>query len=158
MSRGFACMLALGATLGCSATAERPKHAGDSCPSDVDGALAAVGMTLPERVDCGSFNAAQSAEVSAGLACFMDAVAAGTAVELTVNRCIDCSISSTYVATEDGELLEVVLEADLFGDELRQTRVSTCVRVGFASEGPPAGPECFGAVEQFACQAPLRAR
>jgi hypothetical protein len=136
-------------TSACKAGSDR-----DACPEAVDAALAEVDVVVPDRMDCGRVASFQESEVAAAWECFEDAVADGAAVELTVNRCIDCSIPYTFIATEGGKLYEVVLERDLFGDDLRVTSVASCTSIVFDVDDR-AGPECTGSRELFTCEAPL---
>jgi hypothetical protein len=114
----------------------------------VDELLAEVGASVGARTDCGSLNAlAARPEL---VDCFNAAAARGDSVEFTVNDCIDCSIPSTYVWTPADGTLRVLMEADVYGDELREARVEKCSELRY--EG---GVRCVDPVELYLCKDPL---
>jgi hypothetical protein len=124
--------------------------AGDgSCVWGVDELLAEVGASVGARTDCGTLN---SLEVRRAIfECFNAAAARGDSVEFTVNDCIDCSIPSTYVWTPADGALRVLMEADIFGDELREARVEKCSELSY--EG--GAFHCAEPVVLYACKDPL---
>jgi hypothetical protein len=122
----------------------------ERCPASVDALLAKVEQSAPRRATCGSFNVVQIAEIHAALDCLMSADGVpASAREFSVTRCIDCFIQSTYVATSEGELLHVFIEADAWGDDRREVKVERCSSL-VADEFE--GVRCEGAESLYACE------
>jgi hypothetical protein len=102
------------------------------CPTGVDALLAQVEESAPGRVNCGSFHASsfrtgRRGEVDAALDCFLPADEEGApARELTINRCIDCFMQSTYVVTSEGELFHVRRTGDQYDGQRREVQVERC--------------------------------
>ncbi len=70
--------------------------------------------------------------------------------ELTVTRCIDCLIQSTYVVTVQGEIFHVSREADLFGaDDQREVEVQSCTAI---VEDATEVIRCLDPITLFECQ------
>jgi hypothetical protein len=121
----------------------------DACVWGVDALLAEVGADAAGRFNCGLFNSAQTASIETAVECFENAVAASRTAELTVNRCIDCQIPTTYVASTGGELYAILLEADTWGDSQRHARVETCEAVVWDDEAQDVS--CVGPAERYDC-------
>ncbi|MEY4547245.1 MAG: hypothetical protein RL685_3440 [Pseudomonadota bacterium] len=123
-----------------------------ACPWESEGLLAKVGVVDAQapRVDCGRRDGA--AGLQAVLNCFADARARGTAAEFTRNYCIDCYIAGTFVTLPTGDLFQIFVERDTYGDALRESSVDACSGVSFAG-----GIEvtCLDPVRLFACQGAL---
>ena len=120
---------------------------GGSCVWELDDLLSQVGATTPERSDCGTFNGAQTEQVSTALECLLE-TPDGDAAQFTVNNCIDCSIPSTYVLTPKGDLFHIRMEADQFGDDRREVMVERCDNlIDVADEGV----RCVNASVLYSC-------
>jgi hypothetical protein len=120
----------------------------------IDALLAAVGAPADERTDCGSFNVLDKENIVEGLECFNIAIAASKAAQLTVNRCVDCSIPSTFVTTVDSRLFRIEVEQDHFGDKIRHVVVESCQTIGADTQSDVA---CEGAVTLYQCAEPFDA-
>jgi hypothetical protein len=96
------------------------------CPWSIDALLSEVGEAPFVGRNCGS---ASYTSLKEGFTCFEEQRAAGTAVLFTVNKCIDCSIPFTYLASASGELFELLMEDDSFGDGQREATVARCAAV-----------------------------
>jgi hypothetical protein len=124
-----------------------------ACPWESNGLLVKVGVVDAEapRVDCGRRNGS-SGGLQAVLDCFTEARARGTAAEFTLNYCIDCYIAGTFVTLPTGDLFQIFVERDTWGDALRESSVDACSGVSFAG-----GIEvtCTAPVRLFACQGAL---
>ena len=66
-----------------------------------------------------------------------------------MNRCSDCNIPTTYVATPDGKLYAVLLEDDSFGDGLREVKVQSCDSVALNSAETDF--ECANPADMYTC-------
>jgi hypothetical protein len=88
------------------------------------------------------------------MGCFARAVERDVAVELTINRCTDCSIPTTYVATASGELFALLMEQDEFGaDREREARVESCDEIAL---DPATGDVvCADPIERYSCLDPF---
>lgn len=127
----------------------------ESCPWSIDRLLLQVGATIPNRADCGELSL--GLQLTAGsvverFACFDTARADGRAVELSVNRCVDCSLPTTYLADVRGVLFAVTLEDDGFGDANRTATVEHCDNVVLDAETRDV--RCQGAAALFTCSVP----
>jgi len=125
------------------------------CPWGVDELLGEVGVEVPNRVNCGSYGLGVSpaSEVDAGMQCFVDAILE-QAVQLTVNRCFDCSVPTTYVATPSQQLYAILMAQDFFSEaRQREVRVERCESLDLDPETPEV--TCRNPVELFACREPL---
>jgi hypothetical protein len=128
--------------------------AAGACLLGIDALLAEVGAPTDERTDCGSFNDLDRENIVEGLECFNTAILARKAAQLTVNRCIDCSIPSTFVTTADSRLFRIEVEQDHFGDKIRHVVVESCQSVGGHTHGDVA---CDGAMTLYQCAEPFDA-
>jgi len=125
--------------------------ASQPCVWGLDELLAEAGVTTPPRSDCGSFNDAETAKISAALDCLLSS-ADGDAAEFTVNYCIDCSIPSTYVRTPSGDTFHVRMEADQYGDDKREATVERCAGLTKTTGGRI---HCVDAEVLYSCQDPF---
>lgn len=118
------------------------------CAWGVDDLLREAGASAPHRRNCGSYP--QWTSGFAGVwGCFEAAVAEGTGVQLTINRCVDCSIPTTYVATDAGGRFAVRLEDDAFGDGQRVAAIDACDAITF--DATTQDIVCNGAAELYSC-------
>ena len=115
-----------------------------ACLWETEDLLARVGAEAPGLLDCGLFAGGQPLDN----VCFVDGLAAGNAVQVTINNCIDCLIHSTYVSTPSAGKFHFYREADLYGDALREVRVESCA--DFVA-GVGAGANCAEPVELYSC-------
>lgn len=122
------------------------------CIWGVDALLEEVGTAAADRTNCGLY-LPQVVGLAASAACFEDAVDTGLAVELTLNGCIDCVISTTYVTTVDGDSFAITQERDIFGDEERESVVEGCSSI----EVTPTDVSCEAPVELYRCREALDA-
>ena len=127
---------------------EPDPHAPHDCPAEVDDLLAEVDQPVPRRVNCGSFNSGEIAAVRDALDCLL-LREAGASTELTVTRCEDCSILSTYVVSAEGDMLHVFREADHFGDDQREVAVERCADL---VAHPSEAIQCVDPAPLFDCQ------
>jgi hypothetical protein len=124
---------------------------GSDCPSEVDDLLAEVGLSTPARRNCGSFNSASVSEIQASLSCLRGENGPPTTnTELTVTRCADCLIQSTYIATASGDLYHVAREDDAFGDDTRTASVERCHAIVADATNAVS---CVEPTRVFACEA-----
>ena len=119
------------------------------CPWETDALLSHVGAPMPGLVDCGTVLGAHAL----GDECFVSAMEAGRAVQITFNNCLDCLMLSTYVATPSAGKFYLYREADYYGpDNLRVVRVHSCSYFG-AGEGSEAS--CADPATLYTCTDPL---
>jgi hypothetical protein len=150
---GVSCLVALAVfggagLLGCGGDNAAPP----ACDETVDQLLSKAGVEAPRRHDCGSV-AYGSSEVAAALSCFTTAQAAGQAVEVTVNNCIDCIDASTFVGTVSGKTYRVEIVVDPYGVDTRATSVATCSQIVVSDVGAVT---CTSATSLYTCHAPRR--
>jgi hypothetical protein len=107
-----------------SADASSADESDATCPWDPEDLLAKVDVSAPGIRDC---NLGPYESTARG--CFMDAMAAGEAAQLTTNSCIDCLILSTFVSLTNESKFLLYREADYFGDSLRVVRVDSCTAI-----------------------------
>lgn len=119
----------------------------DGCLWEKDELLSHVDAPTPGLTDCGVFLGQQPLENE----CFMNALDAGAAVEITINNCIDCMIHSTYVSAAAGKF-HLYREADYYGDAVRVVRVDSCTDF---TAGEGSGANCAGAESLYTCADPL---
>jgi hypothetical protein len=107
-----------------SADASSADASDATCPWDPEDLLAKVDVSAPGIRDCnlGLYE-------STPRDCFMDAMAAGEAAQLTTNSCIDCLILSTFVSLTNESKFLLYREADYYGDSLRVVRVDSCAAI-----------------------------
>jgi hypothetical protein len=123
----------------------------DLCTWGVDALLREVGaLVVDGRLDCGVTNGAFVDRVEMLHTCFANAPT-DPGAEFTVNNCTDCAIPTTYVSTPTGEYFAILMEADIFGDELREAEVVRCSSIEFAG-----GVNCQDREEVYSCAEPLR--
>lgn len=122
------------------------------CLFEVDALLDEVGAEASDRTDCGSFHGSATDAITEAFACFNDELATDGA-ELTVNNCTDCSILSVYVSTPSAELYHVRMEADVYGDALREASIERCAAV---EDHGQEGIECVDAELVYSCRDALR--
>lgn len=122
------------------------------CPWNVDDALREVPATVPDRRNCGLYWSDLGQPTLGGaLACYDRALAADASVQISFNRCNDCWIRTTYVASASGEYFEVTLEDDGFGDAQRSVTVNSCDAL---VEDEIMGLTCAEPVTRYACDEP----
>jgi hypothetical protein len=131
-----------------------PAPSAESCPWGVSALLAQVGSPAPDRLSCGFY--IERNPIPGAITCFVDAIDAGSAVELTVDRCRKCDLLTTYVATE-GKRFEITRESDLApgADGLAEAVVRQCTTLGF--DLTSAVVSCVKPVELLRCSQPLAA-
>jgi len=99
------------------------------CPFEVDEALSEVGQSIPDRRACGNFNVIAADNAQQALEC-LEQQPANSAAELTITRCVDCLIQSTYVVNSQGEIYHVFREDDfLDGGDQRHVSVERCAQL-----------------------------
>lgn len=122
------------------------------CAWGVDGLLAQVGAAQIARTNCGDFNGSDSAASAAARDCFERAVGDGVSVQVTINRCIDCSIPTTYVAAASGERFAFLMEQDHFGaDGMREAKVEACEDIVFIEASETIDLSCVAPTELYTC-------
>ena len=103
-----------------------PGSESSRCPWSIDALLKEVGEAPFVGRNCGITSYTTTKD---GFTCFEEERAAGTAVLFTVNKCIDCSIPFTYLASASGKLFELLMEDDSYGDGQREATVARCAAV-----------------------------
>lgn len=117
------------------------------CPFEVDALLQEVGQTILDRRKCGNLNVIQIEQAQTSLHCMEEP--AGFAAELTITRCIDCLIQSTYVVNAKGELFHVFRSDDaLDSDDQRHVEVQRCSRL---EHDPVEAVRCVDPQTLFTC-------
>ncbi|HKP59711.1 MAG TPA: hypothetical protein VJV78_23470 [Polyangiales bacterium] len=119
------------------------------CVWGVDELLEEVDVSAPDRESCGSFYGGDPAKIEGAVACLLEP---NRNSELAVNRCVDCEILSTYVVTTNGDKLHIRMEADGFGDDVREASVERCADL---QADPRDGIRCTSPKKLYACRAPL---
>lgn len=142
---GIACLAVAAGSTACE------EDEGPTCPRYVDEVLELIDKPAPGREQCGAAGAYDAEAIRDGLECFADADAEAGA-ELIIGRCIDCLITSTYVATPEGDVLHIYIEADHYGDDYSEVLAEQCDEV---VENENVGVECVNPQKLYACNAPL---
>jgi hypothetical protein len=115
-----------------------------ACLWQTDELLSRVGAPALELFDCGTIDELRPADAD----CFTNNLAAGRAVQISRNSCIDCFILFTYVATPNAEKFQLYREADSYGDGLRVVRVDACTDLIVSDV---AGVRCTEPVVRYSC-------
>lgn len=148
--------VAAGAVLAsCSDGNDAPTRAGTAASSapclwETSELLSRVEVPAPEPLDCGVFLGQPPLDND----CFAGALAAGDAVQITINNCIDCMVHSTYVSVPSVGKFHLYREADYYGDNTRVVRIDSCTDF-VAGEG--SGANCAQPEVLYACSDPLPA-
>jgi hypothetical protein len=121
---------------------------GGACLWETDELLSRVDAPAAELADCGLFLGQEPLEND----CFANGLAAGDAVQITINNCIDCMIHSTYLSTPSAGKFHLYREADYYGDDIRVVRVDSCTDFGM---GEGSGANCVGPAVLYSCSDPL---
>lgn len=125
-----------------------PLSEAERCPWSVEDMLAAVGVSAPDRLNCGEATPFRSGEVQSAEKCFEDKRGQGNNVQVSISRGVDSLHQETLVELADGRIYSMLRTASTWGMGSRSATVSSCVSTSSTHDN---GPTCEGGKELLDC-------